>query len=92
MDDLSDDFFYVTNSVRRMDVMYLLESLHFSRNSEIAYMLNMSCSYVSIITKELVKRKLLKVQKNKQYSIFSLTDKGEEMVRQLRDYHGIKGK
>jgi len=87
--DIDEDFFYVTNSLRRMDVMYVLGSVDFARNGEIADILCISAANVSNITRGLAKHGLLNTQKSEKYKIYSLSDKGKDIVQKLRIYHGI---
>lgn len=88
-EELDDDFLYVTNSLRRMDVMYVLGSVEFARNYEIADILCISAANVSNITKGLSDHGLLESCKSKKYKVYSLSEKGRKIVQKLRDYHGI---
>lgn len=90
MTDIDEDFIFVTNSLRRIDVMYVLGSLDFARNSEIADILCISSANVSTITKKLAEHGLLDSTIHQKYKIYSLSDKGKEIVKKLKDYHGIE--
>lgn len=87
--DNDEDFFYVTNSLRRIDVMYVLGSVDFARNGEIADILCMRAAHVSNITRGLADHGLLNVKKMNKYKIYSLSKKGEYIVQKLKQYHGI---
>ena len=88
--EIDEDFFYVTNSLRRMDVMYVLGAVDFARNSEIADILCTRPAYVSTITRELAKHGLLDTKKSEKYKIYSLSEKGQQIVQKLKSYHGIE--
>ena len=90
MSDVDEDFLYVTNSLRRMDVMYVLGSVDFARNYEIADILCISSAHASIYTKDLEEHNLVESKKSKNYKVYSLTNKGKEILQKLKDYHGIK--
>jgi predicted transcriptional regulator len=88
--DVDEDFLYVTNSLRRIDVMYVLVSVDFARNYEIADILCISSAHTSIYTKGLEEHDLVESKKVKNYKVYSLTDKGRDMLQKLKDYHGIE--
>jgi DNA-binding MarR family transcriptional regulator len=88
--DVDEDFLYVTNSLRRMDVMYVLGAVDFAKNNEIADILCIGTAHTSTITKDLEKHNLLESKKIQNYKIYSLTDKGKDMLKKLKDYHGIE--
>lgn len=90
MINVDEEFLYVTNSLRRMDVMYVLGAVDFARNYEIADILCMRTSHVSTITKDLQDHGLVESVKSKNYKVYSLTEKGRNLFKQLREYHGIE--
>ena len=90
MINVDEDFLYITNSLRRMDVMYVLGSVDFARNYEIADILCISTAHVSTITKDLQEHGLVESIKSKNYKVYSLTEKGKDMLKKLKDYHGIE--
>lgn len=86
---IDNDLLYVTNSLLRIDVMYLLESAGFARNYEIAEMLCRKSTNVSRIVKGLCEHDLVDFETNNGFNFYFLTEKGKEIVNKLRHYHGL---
>lgn len=86
--ELDENFLYVINSLRRIDVMYVLSSVEFARNYEIADILCITTGRASAITKELLDHDLITFVTFNNHRLYSLTQKGEEIVKKLKDYHG----
>ena len=86
--EIDDDLLYVVNSLLRIDVMYVLASVDFARNYEISEMLCKKSSDVSRIIKGLLEHDLVDFKTNNNYNFYFLTEKGEKVVDELRQYHG----
>lgn len=87
-----EDFIFVTNSFRRVDVLCALDELKFARNYEIADMLLLRQANTSSMLNKLVAHNLVKKEKVDNRSIYSLTEQGEKIVTKLKDYYGIDRK
>lgn len=88
--NIDEDFLYVTNSFRRVDIIRLLASIGFARNYEIADILCIKRSYVSTVLKDLSEHEIITSAKTKQYAVYSLTEKGKKINQKLENYYGIK--
>lgn len=87
---IDEDFAYVTNSLHRIDIVYLLDSIGSARNYEIAALLCLSATTVLHIANGLVDHGILVSNKIGKSRIYSITQKGKDVANKLRDYHGIK--
>lgn len=88
---MDEDFIYVTNSLHRIDIIYLLDSIESARNYEIADILCLPPANVLKTANELSERNIINSEKIGKSRIYSLTDKGKKIVSKLKeDYHGIE--
>lgn len=85
-----EDFIFVINALRRIDVMYMLSAVDFAKSSEIADILCMDRGNVFKVLNPLIEHNLVGSKKYKRYNFYFLTDKGKKMMPKLRDYHGIE--
>ena len=87
---VDEDLAYVTNSLHRIDIIYLLDSIDSARNYEIADLLCLSATRVLNVSNGLVDHGFLTSEKVGKSRIYSITQKGKDIANKLRDYHGIK--
>lgn len=86
----ADDFFYITNSLRKMDIVYCLSMINFGRKSEISSIMLIPEQSTYSILKNLEKRDIVGIKKISGTNIYFLTKKGRIIADQLKEYHGIK--
>lgn len=87
-----EDFIFVTNSFRRVDILCALDELKFARNYEIADMLLLRQANTSSMLNKLVEHELVCKEKVENRSIYSLSDRGQKVVDRLKDYYGTNRK
>ena len=83
------DFLYVTDSLYRIDILYLLDSIDYARNYEIANILHLAQTHTFQILDGLCSRDIVQSEKVESYRIYFLTNKGKELVKKIRGYHGL---
>ena len=89
-EQIDKELIYVTDSLYRMDIVYLLSTINCARNYEIANILNMAQSHVSAIAKGLSKHQIINSEKVGRSRVYSLTNKGKQIAEKMKDYHGIE--
>lgn len=88
---MDPDFIFVTNSLHRIDVLYLLSSVESARNYEVADILCLPPARVLRTCNELSARGIINSEKIGKSRFYSLTDKGKKIVIKLKEeYHGIE--
>ena len=91
MEKTDEGLIYVTSSLRRIDIMYFLNDVPFARNSEISEICGLHPSYLTRTLQSLQKHNLVASKKVEgKYKVFFLTKEGRNMVKRLREYHGIR--
>ena len=92
MNEEDEAFLYVTNSFRRVDVLFALSELGYARNYEVAGMLLLKQSNTLSVLGQLESYDFEKKEKVDKRMIYSLTDSGKDMVQKLKDYYGTDRK
>ena len=87
---MDEDFIYVTNSLHRIDIVYLLDSIESARNYEVADILGLTPANVLQLADGLNQHNIIDSVKIGKSRIYSLTKKGKDIACKLREYHGIE--
>jgi predicted transcriptional regulator len=87
---VDEDFVYVTNSLNRIDIVYLLDAIDAARNYEVADILCLTPANVLLLADGLNEHGIIDSTKVGKSRIYSLTQKGKQIANKLRDYHGIR--
>ena len=86
--EIEEELIFVLASRKRTRVVCFLYDVEKARGYEIADMLLMPQSSVSLVTKQLRDHKLVDFVQHAQARLFFLTDDGKKVVKKVRDYYG----
>ena len=86
--NIEELYSFVVSSRKRVRILLLLSTVGIARGFEIADLLLMMPSVVSLTTKELKSHDLIDYVQYSRYKVFYLTNKGKKVVAKIGDYYG----